>query len=107
MGTLLFGPSGSRPACRQLWLHGGFRTGRVVVALTVAHSATGTHGSSGHPVPLGQRRVTGNARCRRNPCPVQTEPSLQASEVPRAVAAAVSIASALDLTVDDTVGLHN
>jgi hypothetical protein len=32
---------------------------------------------------------------------------LQASEVPRAVAAAVSIASALDLTVDDAVVLHN
>ena len=32
---------------------------------------------------------------------------MQASEVPRAVAAAMSIASALDLTVDDAVVLHN
>ena len=32
---------------------------------------------------------------------------MQASEVPRAVAAAVSSASALDLTVDDAIVLHN
>jgi hypothetical protein len=32
---------------------------------------------------------------------------MQASEVPRAVAAAMSIASSLDLSVDDTIVLHN
>jgi hypothetical protein len=32
---------------------------------------------------------------------------MQASEVPRAVAAAMSIASSLDLTVDDAIVLHN
>jgi hypothetical protein len=32
---------------------------------------------------------------------------MQASEVPRAVAAAISIASSLDLTVDDAIVLHN
>ena len=31
---------------------------------------------------------------------------MQASEVPRAVAAAMSTASALDLTVDDAIVLH-
>jgi hypothetical protein len=32
---------------------------------------------------------------------------MQASEVPRAVAAAMSVASSLDLAVDDTIVLHN
>nr|MDP9336478.1 aminoglycoside phosphotransferase family protein [Actinomycetota bacterium] len=32
---------------------------------------------------------------------------MQASEVPRAVAAAMSTASALDLTVDDAIVLHD
>jgi hypothetical protein len=32
---------------------------------------------------------------------------MQASEVPRAVAAAKSIASSLDLTADDAIVLHN
>jgi hypothetical protein len=32
---------------------------------------------------------------------------MQASEVPRAVAAALSSASALDLTVDDAIVLHD
>jgi hypothetical protein len=32
---------------------------------------------------------------------------MQASEVPRAVVAAISVASSLDLTVDDAIVLHN
>ena len=35
------------------------------------------------------------------------EAKIQASEVPRAVAAAMSTASALDLTVDDAIVLHD
>src|SRR5216683_2283683 len=44
-----------------------------------------------------------------NPCLSRytRSPPLQASEVPRAVAAALSTASALDLTVDDAIVLHN
>src|ERR1700722_12365214 len=60
-------------------------------------------------LPSGQRQVTGSARSRGNPCQsrCRRSGSLQASEVPRAVAAAMSIASALGLTVDDAVVLQN
>jgi aminoglycoside phosphotransferase (APT) family kinase protein len=43
-------------------------------------------------------------------CPAiegEGQATMQASEVPRAVAAATSIASSLDLTVDDTIVLHD
>src|SRR4051795_11281552 len=37
----------------------------------------------------------------------RSEATMQASEVPRAMAAAMAIASALDLTVDDAIVLHD
>jgi uncharacterized protein (DUF2384 family) len=43
----------------------------------------------------------------RSPSAKRVAPKMEASEVPRAVAAAVSIASALDLTVDDAIVLHD